>query len=415
MLTQKIKEIHDSEHYGVIVEIGAGLPVSESLFEVSGASKTIYEVLSPYSREAQKELFGESTERVVSAEHTIKNIQTLIEKYSSNTKINFIYLSSFQLGDSGTTKSTHGWSAIAKVKNPSTRRGKPSNGGNMVVWDSWEVQIVHMSFHENTGRSYMIKNIADNCVPFLYNFLFSEDLPEGSTIDNLICGTIDVRENKIQKVSLQSAENEIKRVLMHMGTTGHVCVTPGGSMVRMETVFRDKEKIFLYKGSFKPVTLAHVKMAKSTGGDVVMAISIDTYEKGEQSIDSVLWRVRLLNKLGYTVMINRDGYFKSTARLFYNKFGKHVSFLVGSDTFNRIEDTGDFDKDYVLRECEFYIGIRPGSPLKKVFDFSKIHILGDFPDISATEIRKRKTNGDFDGVKEYMPEEVFADYLEIKE
>ena len=54
-LERMIEEIHQSNLYGCLIEIGAGLPLSNRLFGVSGASNTIYFSLSPYSKKVQEE------------------------------------------------------------------------------------------------------------------------------------------------------------------------------------------------------------------------------------------------------------------------------------------------------------------------------------------------------------------------
>ena len=54
----KVKDIHNSNLYGIIVETGCSTAVTSKLMEVSGASNTIYYSLQPYSKNYEKSRYG---------------------------------------------------------------------------------------------------------------------------------------------------------------------------------------------------------------------------------------------------------------------------------------------------------------------------------------------------------------------
>ena len=213
MIQSKIEKLHASEHYGIIAEAGCGVPVASILLAVEGASYTIYSTFSPYSRDAQTEMFGQSDARAVSLPSVRKDISRLVEVYGN--RVNFVYYSSFQLtGAKEDTKTTHGWIGVAKKD----KQGK------------WSTCIVHTSYHlHGKTRPDLISAIGNECSLFLINFLFDEGLPPFSGIDNMYRGTITLDEvGSATYTAISQTDEDIKEVLENIGTNNYVCITPGG-------------------------------------------------------------------------------------------------------------------------------------------------------------------------------------------
>jgi len=290
-------------------------------------------------------------------------------------------------------------------------------------------------------RTDTIDYIGDCGLKILHNFLLndrkdylSNSLPKDCNIDIISCFDLENDLLTELKVKLDSLIGSI-------GKDDYITINPDGNIVRLEDIFRNKD-ICLYKGSFSPPTLAHINFATKyteyTNSEVVFMISVNTFEKGEQSIENLIWRIELLNKLGYTVIINKDGYFSNNANFFRKKFKKPVSFLVGSDTVNRIltdtvsrlivEEMGSnieedslimsedytLDKDENFKDVTFYVANRPNAPLiEDCLKSKNVKILMDSSDISSTMVRQHKADNNLDGLRSMMPDSIIHDYLNL--
>lgn len=416
-MIEKIKQLHDSNFYGVVVEAGCGVPLANLLFNVEGASKTIYSTFSPYSKDAQIKLFGDIKNRAVSLNNVENVLCSLVKQHPD---INFVYYSSFQLTSATEdNKTTHGWIGVAKKVN-----GK------------WITCIVHLSYHlHGKTRKDIISLIGDESFLFLYNFLFDNSLTtDVSNIDNVYKGFI----SSDTVVRLKRLDTDTKELLQYISMNTYVCITPD-DIVRVENIFRTKEEISLYKGSFRPITNAHIELVSDFNiikdSEVFFMISIDTFDKGSQEMESIIWRVKLINKLGYTVIITRNGYFADNADFFRRKFNKPINFLLGSDTMNRIvqysihrkfpvpgskhsqTEEWNLDTDIHFTNCNFWVLIRPHNDLhNKVIDSKRVTIIGiEKNDISATQIRDMRRIGNIEGIRAIMPEVILDDYLKTRE
>lgn len=398
-----IKRIQDSDYYGLFVEIGAGVPVTSMIYNLPGASKVIHASFSPYSKEAQEELLGKSDYRSVSYENILKGLTELI--ILNEEFVNFIYCSSFQLGSTNDTHSTHGWVGVT-----------------MKINNHWIITIGHMSKHIKNTREESIKEIGVSGLQFLSSCLFGESLKEGTNID--ILKYYEYVDYKIVEQNIITPEFLKKVVLKGIGPNDYICIQEG-QLVRLEDVFRDQPIIALYKGSFAPPTNAHLHFVEEYENmqqnvSAAFMISINTFQKGEQNIDSLLWRIKMINKLGYPVIINNNGFYYDNAEFFRNKFpGKEINFLVGSDTINRVIECEDlypewsFETDDKFKLVHFYVAMRPNVPLLPKADDARITVLTDLEDVSSTEVRNCISNGDIDGVKKRVPKIIVEDYIRM--
>jgi hypothetical protein len=83
----KIKEIRESDLFGIVVEAGSAATLSSALMEVAGSSKTIYKCEIPYNKEYQESKYGKFKRFYFKSNelkpYSIKNI-TIIRKQVSN-------------------------------------------------------------------------------------------------------------------------------------------------------------------------------------------------------------------------------------------------------------------------------------------------------------------------------------------
>jgi len=444
-MENKIKVIHESDAFGILIETGCGVAVSNALFEVSGASNTIFFSESPYSKIYQDKKYSagrENTTRAVSKENIDRFIsyhEMELKKAAENLnkdaeKINFIYAASFQIGEHN-DKSTHGWIGIWNKLNDKTK-------------------YYHVSIHDSLSRKQYLDKIAQIGVDLIY--FRNTTLPSNCCIDIVL----DENGNDVTSDLLESIRNE--------DDDNFICIKEG-KLIRMEDLFRDQETILLYKGSFNPVHAAHLhnaEVAKAKYGiDPVFVISSSVYQKGWIEPIELKHRVEILNDLGYAVIITKDGYFNKNTEYIRKKFKQPIVYIVGSDTLNRILESSynilnpreserfihfghqisqirrheklDVSEEDLMENEKMALGVymrmfkedfqnvkffainRPGSELreeaKRVEDYyTLVEEHPEFYHISSTKIREMKDLNDIESIKKLIPEKILEKYINHK-
>lgn len=349
-----IENIHDSDSYGVIVEIGAGLPISNLLFSVAGASKTIHCVESPYSRESfDKRYPTDSKVRAVSAERlgSVRNMSRIEMDFKNN--YNFVLATSFQVGHKNENNfSSHGWIMLGTKK---------------------DTKYYHLSLHEPLTREEYIKIIGETGVQILNGGYF-----ENSYIDIVL--------NEDFSYDLDSTLEFLSRntLIDQMSVFKR-----DGTIDRLETVTRSDNEIVLFKGSFNPPTIKHLDIIenvlskfKLNKSDSYFLISINTVDKGIIDIKNLIKRIYFINKLGYDCIITNNGHFQSNIDFIRNKFKGKLLFPVGSDTIDRMENTLFENEDVIF----------------EIFERDE--------NISSTKIRNAIKKCDINSVLDIIPNEI---------
>ncbi len=355
---QLVHLIRDSDMFGTFVETGGGCPVASSMYAVSGASKTVFASLQPYNKSYANSLFNNEGLRAVSSDNVLEMIQIVSKNAQFHdpedvNRCNTIYVSSFQLGELESKVRTHGWIGIRYKTN---------------------CRLFHLSMHDPSLDRQAHINLIGHIGLQLLVFMMH---PENTLIPPpVLCNSNNVHVDIVHKatVDLHSSSLDASLALQFMmhassssssssadaGSTSCCVFDPTGAMVRLENWCRDREHIVLFKGSFNPITVEHVRLfteamtfvvstaqqsqqdkkQDSKKQDVCGAfmISINTVDKGQVSIHQLLQRVSEINHLGYYCIINATGRFKTVLDFFQQSFpDSQVHLPVGADTWDRIE------------------------------------------------------------------------------
>lgn len=379
-MIETIQNIHNSDLFGIFIEMGLGNPVSSKLCEVPGASKTVFYAENPYNDKLSRPLYNIKG-RIVSLQSVkqILNSNRLNERSLVDSYINTIYVSSFQIGNYN-DKSTHGYIGIKKGDSE---------------------RYYHLSIHESLSRKEYIDLITFNSMELL-NDLISEEKEAWNIIGLNIDGIWDKDLNPI-----------IDDALYFVGSnSSNFCYIENGKLLRLEDLLRQAPNgLIVYKGSFNPITKAHVKLMSESeklypNYKSCYSISLNTWGK-ESDINNVIERIKLINKLGYGVLVCGPPLFDEFHCNLLNKYTKEVIYPIGADTNNRfIENHPDFS----LPNRKFIVSSRKGSTfdtndkMRKISNYIEINVDG-----SATNLRSAILNNCEEEIKTYLPELLIND------
>lgn len=388
-MTTQIQRIHESDMFGIFIEMGLGNPVSSKLCEVPGASNTVFCAENPYNADYSRKLFGIEG-RIVSLEavRKIMNSDHVTNLWFKDSKINTVFVSSFQIGNRN-DKSTHGYVGI-KYKD--------------------EVKYYHVSIHHPSNRTENIRLIVETCL----NLLTNEDY-------TYVDGVWDSNLKPLYDNTFH---------YLNKGQHGFAYVN-NGNILRLEDLLRSaNEGLIVYKGSFNPITNAHLKLMSESSKQypnfkTCFSISLNTFGKNTPNWDNLNQRIQLINKLGHSVLLYQSPLFDSMHRSLQYKYDKDIVYVMGADTANRYLDN---DPWLWLQNRKFLVFDRKISNLEEKWTevakrqlISKLDYMNELPKDcnfihsnftdSSTQIREAIRNNNLESVKEMIPAEIYDDLI----
>lgn len=402
-----VSEINESSTFARILEVGAGVPTANKLYQYRGASKTIFSSESYYAREAHDLRFGTCSSRAVSFERLRECIfySEGIEKDIIDGLYNTVLATTFQVGHMNENNySTHGWIGV--------------NFGTLEEDDVDDyvennLKYYHISIHKPMSREEYINTIGEIGVKILHSR--NEYVPSDCWIDMVLN---------------EDGQTDYKSTLEAISNSKNVqqaTVFSSKGADRIESITRGIENLVIYKGSFNPVTIAHEEVVNQSlsqlrldTSKVVFGISVDTYQKGTVDINSLIERIRNINAFGYDVLITNNGLFVDCLEVIRTKYQGNVIFPMGVDTINRLStfyygtslkgeekyfNTEKFEQDF--ENCEIICFSRDDEEVDPLLDTGLIsHMEQKHDDISSSKVRELFANGDDDVAIEMIPHEI---------
>lgn len=329
-ITQKIKDIHESDLFGFIIETGCGCTITNQLMSISGASKTIAYSKQPYSKEYEKDKYGKHEyNRSVSYEfmRAMFKEEPDTNSHELRAKMNFSIMASWQLNDGDNDKMTHGWFAVKMKKYHQTR-------------------YFHFYFPKSlnvTDRQVEFNMIGDLAIEILHKWYFEgeDGLANLDTFARLDQAYID---NDVDYKLLFTSLNNNK--------SDYPLLFKDDKPVRFEEFLRLNNKIILQKGSFNPLHHQHVAMLEWAEDKYsaigAFMVSFNRYDKDLIDVEEMIAKIKNINAHGYYVLICKEPLFYDNFKTLMkdSKNGDHVFYFpVGYDTINRIYKT-DLDESH---------------------------------------------------------------------
>lgn len=338
--TEKIKAIHNSNLFGIIVECGNGACITNSLYEVNGASKTIYYSKQPYSKEYQDILYrnlGFNNVRSISYEflNKVHCGESILLDYEliCNGKLNFILSSTFQIQGKDNIL-THGWIGLEEVLHPDI-------DVKNVKRTFYHISIPKpMNGSVFTERKEFFDIISSIAIDLLYSKVESTFNFYSRYVDNVV--TLNYKGDIIN-------EDEDKLLLLNnlnnlsSNEENLVYINSESKVLRFEDLCRDQKGVIMMKGSFNPLHVGHVGILEASkkvfpNYQSVFYVSIGNRDKNDMDEKELLKRIKNINQHGYGVVVSRQPMFIDNIKWIRNRYTLPLVFPVGYDTINRFID-----------------------------------------------------------------------------
>lgn len=351
--------------YGVFVEMGCGMPISQNILLCDGASRIVKEVICPYSKESQEFHFGKSDFRSVSKDR-VNEILTKIRFNPLYHDCNLFVVSSFQVG---LDKVNHGWIGVCL------------NGSSSF----YHITLPPYDEDDATWR-IEYKSNRDVLCDIIYN-AFENIIDKNKIVTHYNRGyTIDIVSGSEDRsiFELDCSRGSSRNLYLF----GKRC----NKTFRVEELFRNNpDELTIFKGSFNPIHKAHMEMAnyfQDRGiGKTIFMISRATNGKGFIKTEDLLNRIKLITQNGvdqYDVLINDYPNFEDAVyALRLRGYKGKIRFIMGQDTAIRLKNDNNFPEDANVEYVYFGRGER-NLNLEKDERFKYIEYNNP---ISSTQIR----------------------------
>ena len=342
----------DENKYGTIVEIGAGQEVARQFFKTGGAAGTIAKTMSAYDMKFSDAIYGVQEDRRYVSKSRVeamlqKEFDLIIERIGElRSKISryFSYAATVAAKSFKGDNECHAWCGIRVQTYP---RAEPSD------------IVLHVRMHDDSAEQQQqaLGIFGVNLIYAAYYYFEDTKTFIDSLTDNLGSDRIEIDSIEFHGPYFEEIDNRaINLHLIRSWKTRAVMFRPDGSVVIPGDILY-KRNVLAIRGSFRPVTRLNVDMITeglksftelngvSCDNSVALAeISLNDMQGNDLMVSEadLIARVRLLNKLGYHVMISdHTRYF--SIRAYFRQFTKlQIGIVVGISNIRQIFDESSY-------------------------------------------------------------------------
>ncbi len=335
----------DEKKYGTIVEIGAGQEVARTFFRAGAAAGTIAKTMSAYDMQFSDAIYGVQTGRYVSKSRVKammdKEFKLVVERVGDTRPQNsrfFAYAATVAAKSWNRDNECHAWCGLRVQMYPNA---EPSD------------IIVHVRMRDNSAELQQ-EALGILGVNLIYAGYYYYETPQ-KIIDSLTDGIASERL-EIDSISFNGPYFEDidnhginLSLIRHWKTRAVLFYANGEVAVPAEMLY--KKNVLTIRGSFRPVTKLNVDMIKqgmaafTTTKDVnedntiaLAEISLNDAmgnDSGASEAD-VIERAKLLNSLGYNVMISDYTRYFSLRAYFRQYTQKQIGIVLGISNMRQI-------------------------------------------------------------------------------
>jgi len=348
----------DEKKYGTIAEIGAGQEVARHFFLAGAAAGTVAKTISAYDMQFSDAIYGvQEGGRYVSQSRVKAMLDkefALVVGRVSETRPKasrfFAYAATVSAKSYNKDNECHAWCGVRTQTYPGA---EPTD------------IIVHVRMNDKTAEEQQetLGVLGVNLIYASYYYFENAKKIIDSLTDNLFDDKIEIDSIDFQGPYFEDLDNRaINLHLIRSWKTRAIIFQPDGSVAVPANILY-KKNVLTIRGSFKPVTKLNVDMIeqgfaafKETQGvsddnTMVMAeISLNDPTGKDLGVpeEDLIQRVRLLNSLGYSVMVSDYTRYFSLRAYFRQYTSLQIGIVLGMINVRQI-----FDE-------ETYVGVEGG-------------------------------------------------------
>ena len=338
----------DEKKYGTIAEIGAGQEVARHFFLAGAAAGTVAKTISAYDMQFSDAIYGKKEgSRYVSRARVramLKKEFKLVVKRVSGTRSPlsrfFSYAATVSAKSYNRDNECHAWCGVRVQMHPGA---KPSE------------LIVHARMLDSTAERQQdsLGILGVNLIYAAYYYYDDPKMVIESLTDSLASDRIEIDSIEFSGPYFEEVDNRaINLHLIRSGKTRAIVFKSDGSVaVPAELLY--KKNILTIRGSFRPVTRLNVDMIEqgfksfqklpdvSEDNTVALAeISLNNSEGVDLKVPEgdLIARTRLLNSLGYSVMISSYTRYFSLRAYFRQYTDLQIGIVLGMINIQEIFD-----------------------------------------------------------------------------
>ncbi len=348
----------DEKKYGTIVEIGAGQEVARQFFLAGAAAGTIAKTMSAYDMKFSDAIYGvQENKRYVSKERVDammkQEFDLVVDRVGdsrSKSSRFFAYAATVAAKSFNRDNECHAWCGIRVQMYPGA---EPSN------------IVVHVRMRDDNAEAQQqaLGMLGVNLIYAAYYYFENPKLMIDSLTDNLRDDRIEIDAINFHGPYFEDIDNQaINLHLIRSWKTRGIMFAPDGGVAVPANVLY-KKHILTIRGSFRPVTNLNVDMIEQAKKSfsrlhnvdikktiAIAEITLNDTKGNDNNVPEadMVERIRLLNLLGYTVMVSDyTRYF--SLRAYFRQYTKlQIGIVVGMINLKQI-----FDED-------FYRGVEGG-------------------------------------------------------
>ena len=342
----------DEKKYGTIVEIGAGQEVARQFFKAGAAAGTIAKTMSAYDMKFSDAIYGVQEDgRYVSRARVQamleKEFDLVIDRVGTSRSVAsrfFAYGATVAAKSFNSDNECHAWCGVRVQMYPAA---PPSD------------VIVHIRMRDFSAerQQQALGVLGVNLIYAAYYYFENANTIIDSLTDNLEQDRIEVDSIDFFGPYFEEVDNRaINLHLIRSWKTRAIMFKPDGSVVTPAEMLY-KKNVLTIRGTFRPVTRLNVDMIEqglkffcktkdvTADNSVALAeISLNDIHGNDLGVaeKDLIESVRLLNLLGYSVMItDYTRYF--SLRAYFRQFTKlQIGIVVGIMNIRQIFDQDSY-------------------------------------------------------------------------
>lgn len=335
----------DNKKYGTIVEIGAAQEVARNFFRAGAAAGTIAKTMSAYDMKFSDAIYGVQSGRYVSKARVKammdKELELVIERVGDIRPQNsrfFAYAATVAAKSWGRDHECHAWCGMRVQLYPNA---EPSD------------IIVHVRMRDDTAelQQEALGLLGVNLIYASYYYYETPTTLINSLTDSIEHGRLEIDSISFNGPYFEDIDNHgVNLNLIRYWKTRAVMFYANGEVaVPSEMLY--KKNVLTIRGSFRPVTKINVDMiekgmeaftnTKNITADNTIAlaeISLNNARGNDTgaSEEDIINRAKLLNSLGYNVMISDYTRYFSLRAYFRQYTQKQIGIVLGINNMRQI-------------------------------------------------------------------------------